>query len=218
MSLSVEKLARDKKGRVLITSVEGNWYIQGWLSQDWSTTLASSYQSAADFEKFSIANKFIAAASSISQRFGGPDWLNGKITSIASTMLSWQGADNFTFPLRIDVLATSQRVDPRDIIKKLIDATLPTKAFGADNFVTFLRPPLGYAAGRVGDPKGCVAVEIGQWLKIPPIMVIESANFSVSKETTTKGVPLLVSVQISLKACKLVDAALMKTFLPGIPG
>jgi hypothetical protein len=190
------------------------WAIQGVLAGNLSLGGAASYGSQEASDAISTLNSKIESTSALVNQFFSVFGVNSsvpnlQIKNVAGSMLNWHGTDNLAFVIPMFLVALRKDQDVRKMMITLMEAVTPTVNLGGFG----LTPPLGYNRGNTTNPKGCISVNVGGWLNIPPMMVIENVSFDVSKEVTSNGTPLYIQCSVAVRAAFIVGPEKIKQFL-----
>lgn len=150
----------------------------------------------------SLPNLFASQGSGIGQT---------RAVSLLASMVSWKGAAHWSFSLNLRFVATRHDADVRQEIRKLQKFVMP-------NFTTvggygYVRAPLGFASLSDNQfPTGCVGVTIGNWFKVPQILVVKSLKPRFSKEVIRSGIPMVASASIEFQSATFMDADRLDSF------
>lgn len=121
--------------------------------------------------------------------------------TVAETRKVWNGSGLPQFTVDFFFYATSvdQKDRPMERIKRLQRAVMPsgTKASGGK---IFQRAPLGYKV----DGSGTMMLTIGNWF-VAPGLVMDSMNFTPSRESMSDGSPLYISGSFTLVPYKAIS-------------
>ena len=142
----------------------------------------------------------------------------GNISAInlSGTMAEYQGTSPATLNVPIVFVASAAAgatEDVREYIKPLIKATYPDIAIksGTKGIAGVMRPPLGYQSGVLRDNGGLmgggVSLRVGNWFKVPSLLVVTNFDFQLSEVATDKGYPLWIRGSLELQFAVAVDAA-----------
>lgn len=187
--------------------------VVGYLTQEISIGGSNQWSDGEDSQILGGLSKGVNIASGFANRFGAGA-AQRQITNLSSTMASWGGSEKLTIDIPLVFVGVGsgpmEWTDVRIPVKYLYTTVYPQMGAGSANWGMEIKAPLGYVHNRASDIGGAIALQIGQWLKIPPIMISESVNFSFSKQSVVlEGggyAPLYASGNITLKSARYVGA------------
>lgn len=169
-----------------------------------------------------LANKAIAMGSSMANLGAGLMGMPGmgvtkpQIKSPWQTVVDWGGSGTFSLNLDLLFLSLTPDENAKWAVHQMMRCVYPEITAGG----TMVIPPLQYARvpmssffGASTGTWGCVGLKIGSWFEAPPVFVVTSANFSMSKEQTPEGLPLYANGTINVMCSHLVSASHIQLWL-----
>lgn len=228
----IDKIMQNPNNRISIhiNSSSGARTVHGYVTAE-TTTFATtaSYSDIADMAEqvisgltSTLSEKLAAAVDSAGNYFNAGKAIGGIGKTVAGSVQKWDGSASQMPPIQLVFVALNPEDRPQDDAVTILSACLPGKpAVGnqTDEDVFFWAPN-GYSPYQVlktkrgygGNIQGTCRLTIGQWFEAEGLLV-ESASFEMSKETTKAGNPLFVQGSVTFKTYRdLKDKEFEKMF------
>lgn len=199
--------ARNNPNQKVVITIPTVGTVTTYLSGEFSLGASAEYESMfaafqntkagamaeSALEMFNQASSFMAGVTGQhGHRFGNS----------LSRAVRWKDSTVESINLPINLVNIDGN-DIRDDMKMLYKSVLPQEATLAT-----LLPPLGYDPNvmtqNYDSGEGLITLDIGQWFKARKLLM-RQVNFSISRETDKKGLPLFASGEISFQPATLVD-------------
>lgn len=212
--------------RVFIYDYQGTFAVSGLMVNDFNVGGNSHFSrpgsgSSNPFQD--AANKAIEAGVNLSNigkgmggifGGGGAGFTKPQIKSPWQTVMDWSDSGAFSLTIDMLLLALTPNENIRECVYQLLRCVYP-EILG---YGTLIVPPLQYSRVPAQGANfasngtwGCVGIKIGDWFEAPPVFVVESANFAMSKEQTpptaafpNEGSPLYANGQLVVTCSHIV--------------
>lgn len=132
----------------------------------------------------------------------------GQVRTVQSTIANWNGSGKLPLHLELVFLAYREDIDVRENVKDLLTCVYPIIP---DDSMLWITAPNNYDTTQ----KNLITVQIGRWWKSAPIFLMNSCNFSFSKQVLPNGRPLLARGSIDLVSYRLLSADQVNSFFIG---
>jgi hypothetical protein len=202
----------------VLINIAGKGSIKSWLSTSFSFDLSNTSTARMGLDKLSMINNILSSVGVLADSGQVQDLMQsmglGKYikdlknlgaTSIYSRELSqlhWRGSERFKFSLSCVFLAYTEGDNPLNYVRMLSGTVLPKSESGKSGIY---ERPIGFGEGEI-------FVEIGKTLRIPNLS-ISSVGYEISKETTTDGVPVYVTADISFESLVSITQKEFESFV-----
>ena len=183
-----------------------------FIEDDLEIQSSANYSSPWEDLGNSAAQTAEQAATAVAQTGLIPSsWIeNVSIRNFAQSILHWQSSDRPSFNLRMHFVTWRTNPPQRVMLRASELASMPQPGVKeVTNGVTVMSRPAGYYGINQRDGAGQTIVggftmAIGTWFRVRNL-VFRDASMTISKEQTTAGEPLYVTVNCSLEPFKAVS-------------
>jgi hypothetical protein len=130
----------------------------------------------------------------------------GITLDIAGSALNYQGTSLFGFSINVYFIATKASDDVKTKIGYLAEGLFPI----FNESYTRIQPPNYYKFGDVNNIEGALYIKIGNWFLTRQVFIIDSLDFTISKEVIPSGLPLYASGTIAFKSVRVLSISEVK--------
>ena len=204
-NLFIYKLMNNPNAKILVSGLSKD--IVAYTTQDFQFRTQASWSGRSSSSFLNKINALERIGKEAYNRFfgsGASELVSGMILDIVGSMLDYQGTELFGFSLPMYFVATQSTDDVRTKIGYLAEGQFPTFGKGEGGFKRVYAPN-NYRITEKANIEGAVSIRIGRWFRTNRIFIIDSMDFSVSKETIPSGLPLYASGSVAFKSTKILS-------------
>lgn len=219
VQLEIQKLLENVPEARILMSLPTGEVLEAFLtSNEISLSGGNTWSDGEESALFGKLSSGYGAVTGFMNRFGAGA-VQSQVTNIANTMASWVGSNKFAITIPLSFIAVGVGPDefknPTLAIQKLTSTTYPVTG-SASNWGQKVEAPLGYVHNRASEIEGGISLDIGNWLRVPPILIVDGWDMSVaSQRVDVNGslVPLYATGSVNFRSARLNSAEEVRGFL-----
>jgi hypothetical protein len=201
-NLFIYKLMNNPNARIEIYGLSKD--IIAYTTQDFQFRFGTQWSGRNPVDSINSLNKVERVGTEVYNRTLGGSF--GKISTgitldIAGSALNYQGTDLFGFSINVYFIAIKASDDVKTKIAYLAEGVFPI----FNESYSRIHPPNYYKFGDVNNIEGALSIKIGNWFLTRKIFIIDSLDFTVSKEVIQSGLPLYASGTILFKSVRVLS-------------
>lgn len=203
INLNIDDLLSNENAKITLL-LGPKEFVTGFITDNPVFSGGNQYDSPFESEaQRSLSSKINAISQAANAAFG-TEFSQIQLKHIGQTLKTWVSSEAFRMTVPFVFIAIREEDDVLAPVKKLHKAVMPSIGDGAAGKFT-IKAPLNYQIKGPDSASGTVTLAIGQWLKIPNLL-ISSVSHSVSQVTLKSGLPVYAQGQVELESFRMITA------------
>lgn len=198
---SIEKLSTNSYSRIVVAGPNlGS--VNGFITSELSINGSNEFSTPLESQAQKSLSDNLQAAQAVAGRLGIQDFTKFTLQTVEQSVAVWSNSSKPTFSVSLLFIAIKETDDVRTPVANLFKTVYPT--FEGFALTSIVKPPLGYLPNGM-TASGVFTVQVGKWFRAPG-QIMNSVDFTFSKETIKSGAPLYATGTIQFTPFRMIEA------------